>query len=136
MLTVFEPGHSVHYLPSHPSLEGKIPTVCILVTTIRLMLEGPEGGQHHSLSHHQDGLGISRAQSVKLDKFLKNAKTKQNSTFGHEDFWPPSVAIPDVEKDRGKGPSDATQVDPDYQTQPLAHQGLQAGQDPGPHLKY
>ena len=44
MLTVFEPGHSVHYLPSHPSLEGKIPTVCILVTTIKLMLEGPEGG--------------------------------------------------------------------------------------------
>ena len=37
--------------------------------------------------------------------------------------------IPDVEEDRGKRPLGATQVDPDDQAEPLAHQGLKAGQD-------
>ena len=41
--------------------------------------------------------------------------------------------IPDVEKGRAKGPLGATHVHPDHQAEPLAHQGLQAGQDPAPH---
>ena len=44
-----------------------------------------------------------------------------------------SVNIPDVEEDRGKRPGGAAQVDPDHEAEPLADQGLQAGEDPRPH---
>ena len=41
--------------------------------------------------------------------------------------------IPDVEKGRAKGPLGSTHVHPDHQAEPLAHQVLQAGQNPQPH---